>query len=291
VVSYHRPVSRPVRSIRSDPREISELKGIAERHPELAGAVAIETELLECERRVRTRLATPWIDVPDDTLKGRAAAGCRLLEFAELPIDWTEYRLLVRQVTDILRRQEALDHAQATRIHDLGRGQELPDLVRQWYDTAPGAPAHVKTAANAVEMLDDVLALAARPFLTRTAEVLQQRLPAVPWTRGTCVVCGGDPSFAFITPGAERQLVCGRCQARWAFDALTCPFCFNAERSRISSFATPDGQYRVSACQACGRYLKALDGRRSGRPLIMAVDSVATLPLDAAAMQKGFTGG
>ena len=268
-----------------------ELKGIAERQPELAGAAAIEIELLECERRIRTRLATPWIDVPDDTLRARATDGHRLVEFPELPIDWTEYRLLVRQVTDILRRNEAMDHPQAARLHDLGRGSDLPGMVRQWYDTAAGVPAGSRATPSTVEMLDDVLGLAARPFLTRTAEVLQQRLPALAWSRGTCLVCGGDPSFAYITPAAERHLVCGRCQARWTFDALSCPFCFNADRSRLSSFATPDGQYRVSACRACGRYLKALDGRRSGRPLILPADSVATLPLDAAAMQKGFTGG
>ena len=50
-----------------------------------------------------------------------------------------------------------------------------------------------------------------------------------------------------------------------------------------TSFATPDGQYRVYACDACHRYLKAYDGRRASRPVMPVVDSIATLPLDAAA--------
>ena len=48
------------------------------------------------------------------------------------------------------------------------------------------------------------------------------------------------------------------------------------------------GRYRLYACDVCQRYLKAYDARRASRPLMPAVDSVATLPLDAAAMQKGY---
>jgi len=92
-----------------------------------------------------------------------------------------------------------------------------------------------------------------------------------------------------ITPAAERHLICGRCALRWKFEALTCPYCGNSDRSRITSFATPDGQYRVYACDQCQRYLKAYDGRRATRPVMPLVDSVATLPLDAYAMQRGYS--
>jgi hypothetical protein len=34
--------------------------------------------------------------------------------------------------------------------------------------------------------------------------------------------------------------------------------------------------------------LKAFDARRASRSVMPAVDAVATLPLDAAAMQKGY---
>jgi hypothetical protein len=38
----------------------------------------------------------------------------------------------------------------------------------------------------------------------------------------------------------------------------------------------------------CKRYLKAYDGRNALRPVMIAVDSIATLPLDAIAMQRGY---
>ena len=106
--------------------------------------------------------------------------------------------------------------------------------------------------------------------------------------RSSFIVISSIP-FALITPAAERHLICSRCTLRWKYETLTCPFCHNAERNRITSFATPDGRYRVYACDACRRYLKAYDGRRASRPVMPMVDAVATLPLDAAAMQRGYS--
>jgi formate dehydrogenase maturation protein FdhE len=46
----------------------------------------------------------------------------------------------------------------------------------------------------------------------------------------------------------------------------------------------------VYACDVCRRYLKAYDARHASRPVMVSVDSIATLPLDAAAMQRGYVG-
>ena len=78
-----------------------------------------------------------------------------------------------------------------------------------------------------------------------------------------------------MPPAADRLLICSRCLARWPFDQIMCPFCRNAERSRITSFTSRDGHYRLSACDVCERYLKAYDARRASRPVMPAVDSNA----------------
>jgi FdhE protein len=89
-----------------------------------------------------------------------------------------------------------------------------------------------------------------------------------------------------ITPSGERQLVCGRCHVRWYFNPIACPYCGNDDRATIKSMATPDGMYRVMICKACTRYIKALDGRKSSRPLLPYLDLIATLPLDAAVIKE-----
>lgn len=262
---------------------MAELKALAERQPELSPAATLQIELVSAQRRIQTRTATAAGLLSDQEMATRLASGRPLIDFNRLPIDWNEARLLFRQVTDVLRRHDALDPEAAARLHEVGRSADLPALAERWFADGTSDPA--------IEMLDEVLAWSLRPFLIRTAEVLQQRGAFGAWTRGICPVCGGEPDFACITTGAERLLICGRCQTRWPTSPFACPFCEESDRQRITSFATPDGTYRVTACQTCKRYLKALDGRVAGRTVIPAVDSIATLPLDAVVMQRGFKNG
>lgn len=262
---------------------MAELKALAERQPELSHAATLQIELVNAQRRIQTRTSTAAVVLSDEELATRLASGQPLIDFSRLPIEWNEARLLFRQVTDVLRRHDALDSESAARLHDVGRSAELPALAARWFARGISDPS--------IEMLDEVLAWSLRPFLMRTAEVLQQRGAFGAWTRGVCPVCGGEPDFACITTTAERQLICGRCQTRWPTSPFACPFCEESDRQRITSFATPDGTYRVTACQTCKRYLKTLDGRVAGRAVILAVDSIATLPLDAVVMQRGFKNG
>jgi FdhE protein len=173
--------------------------------------------------------------------------------------------------------------------------------VAQWYNltAAPeralqqrnsDAAALAPAAAIAAGMLEQVLALAMRPFLARAAEILLARPEVSRWRQPFCPLCGGEPEFAVIMPSAERMLLCGRCAGQWTFDPLACPYCQNGDRSLITSFASRDGKYRLYACDVCRRYLKAFDARRTRRPVSLPVDSIATLPLDAAAIQKGYRG-
>lgn len=258
------------------PRDVLELKAIGERQPELATAVNLQVDLIEAVRRVQGRITTPWIDTPSETLAARLVTGEPLLEFSQIAFDWNDVRLLIRQVTDVLRRHEVIDAPTATALHSVGRSPTLPDVMRAWFERQPTID---------IEMIDDVLGWAARPYLQRTAEVLQQRVSLDGWTRRVCPVCAAEPEFAVITTSGDRQLVCGRCHVRWAFSPITCPYCGNDDRTTIKSMATADGVYRVMLCAPCGRYIKALDGRKAPRPLLLYVDVIATLPLDAAVMK------
>jgi FdhE protein len=256
------------------------LKALAERQPELSAAASLQIALVDAVRRIQTRVATASIALPPEEIASRLSSGQPLVTFDRLPIDWNEARLLFRQITDVLRRHDALDGPTAAKLHEIGRSPDLPDVARRWFEGRLGD--------GALEMFNEVIAWSMRPFLARTAEVLAQRATFGGWKRGVCPVCGGEPDFACITTAGERLLICGRCQTRWVTEPFACPFCGEADKQRITSFATPDGTYRVTACQSCRRYLKTLDGRRAGRAVMPAVDSIATLPLDAVVMQRGF---
>jgi FdhE protein len=287
-----RPAPRP----RAETREVVELRALKERQPDLADAVDMHIELIEHIRRIHSRIPLPWFELNSAAVAKHNADGRPIVRFEDIPLELTDLRLLVRQTADVLRRHGALDDADYAEVQHIGRDMKLLAVAGDWYRktaeraavaslaAVPSAPA--PDASNG--MLDQVLGLAMRPFLSRCAEVLQ-RADLSAWTHGFCPLCGGEPDFAVITPAAERHLICSRCTLHWNFAPLTCPHCNNSDRTRITSFATPDGQYRVYACDVCHRYLKAYDGRRASRPVMHIVDTVATLPLDAAAMQRGYT--
>ena len=289
------PTSRPPRSARADSREVAELKALRERHPELEDAVNMHVELLELQRRIQGRVPLPWVELNAEVLARHAAEGRPVLRFEDIPLDLTDLRLTVRQTADIMRRFGVLEEDDYQRVQTVGRDIKLLAVVGDWYRQPAGHQAAAVAAVGVApepplsEAVMQVIAVAMRPFLGRCAEVLQQRADLPTWTHAFCALCGGEPDFSVITPAAERHLICGRCSLRWKFEPLTCPYCSNRDRARITSFATPDGQYRVYACDACRRYLKAYDARRATRPVMPVVDAVATLPLDAAAIQRGYS--
>jgi len=289
---------RPQRPQRAEPREIVELKQLKSNQPELAGAVDMQVALVDMQRRVQGRVPLPWIQADPEWVKVQQQAGRPLVRFQNIPLEWSDFRLTFRQTADILYRYEALERPDYERLVALGReGNSLESAVTNWYNATSGVEANTRRAGSdraasdaAPVGLDQVLVLALRPFLARCAEALTQKIDLSGWTHGHCPFCGWEPDFAFITPGAERRLICGRCTGQWAFGPFACPFCTNDDRALVTSFATRDGRYRVYACDVCRRYVKAYDARNASRPVMVSVDSIATLPLDAAAIQKGYLG-
>jgi len=287
-------IDRPPRPPRSETREVVELKQIKADQPELAPAVDMQLALVEMQRRVQARVPLARLQVDPEWLRAQLAAARPAIRFSDIPLEWSDFRLTFRQTADILLRFEALERTDHEKIVALSRdGNALEPLVTAWYETTSGVngarAAHAPSEADPAG-LDQVLILALRPFLARAVESLRQHIDFAAWRHGHCPFCGWEPDFAVITPNADRELICGRCAGHWQFAPLACPFCANDDRTRITSFATRDGRYRVYACDDCRRYLKAYDARHATRPVMVAVDSIATLPLDAAAMQRGYAG-
>ena len=172
------------RPSRSESREAMELRALKERQPELADAVDMHLELLELQRRIQGRVPLPSLELSAEILTRHQAEARPLLRFEDIPLELTDLRLVVRQTADVLRRFGALDDADYQKVQ---APRPRHDARSRWSaaGTAAGAETHVARrvgagaradAAGATSgVLDQVLTLAMRPFLSRCAEVLQQR--------------------------------------------------------------------------------------------------------------------
>ena len=269
-----------------------ELTRLKQDHPELEAAANLQIELVQLQRRVQGRIPLPSLNSDPAQVQACIREGRPVLRFEQLPLNWSDFRFVLRETAATLRRHEAIEDDEVRRVDALARqGNTLEPVVQRWYKAISGKSAAAPSPSSGdaeTQGLDHVFSLAMRPFLVRCAEAAPTTLDLSGWSWGYCPLCGGEPEFAVITPAADRLLVCGRCTMRWKFDPMMCPYCGNNDRARITSFASRDGMYRIAACDVCARYLKAHDGRRASRPMMLPVDTVATLPLDAAAMQKGY---
>jgi formate dehydrogenase maturation protein FdhE len=282
-------VDKPAPPTRAEPREIVELRQLKDDQPELATAIDLQIQLLQMQRRVQSRVPLPSIDLDPAHLDKALAAGTPILTFDQIPIDWSDLRFLVRSTADAMRTHEAIEPDDYRRVEGLARDAErLAPAIRNWYDAARPAPAGGHEVSPELAGLEPLFLQAMRPFLSRCADAVMARTLFQGWPHGNCPVCGGEPDFSVITPAAERLLICSRCTSRWRFDQLACPWCLNGDRSKITSFATRDGLYRLNGCDVCLRYVKAFDGRHAPRQVMPSVDTIATLPLDAAAVQRGY---
>ncbi len=132
--------------------------------------------------------------------------------------------------------------------------------------------------------------LAAVPLLHAAARSLDRGVPAT-WQRGYCPVCGTWPSLVEMRGiERERRLRCGCCAADWRLPVLRCPFCGELDHHLLGSLI-PEGdekQRRIETCESCHGYLKVVMTLGALPPLTLALQDLATVPLDLAAQERGY---
>ena len=266
------------------------LKELVAAQPELAPAADLQMELAQITRRVSARAPLPFLASPE-ARQAAVSGGTRVLTFTDFRFDWSAVRLAVREVARALEAVGGLQKDEAASVERLVRG-DTPALERclsLWFNERDDVPSQKTIDAGMPEGLHEVLYTAMRPFMARAASAALSGLDLTSWARPCCPACGAEPDFAVIARDGRRSLCCHRCRTQWPWHAWACPRCENDDRETISSFASRDGLYRIYACGKCMRYVKAFDARHAPRPFLAEVDQIATLPLDAAAITKGFS--
>lgn len=267
---------------RPESRDVVELNALRVRSPELAPAVDLQLATLDLFRRAQARVPLPpQLDL--DRFEAALASGRAVLRFADVPFEWSDYRWVLRETADLLQRFELIDGAAHAALLAVTRdGNALVPRVETWFAVAvEGHPGDVPEFAEIYEQ-------AMRPFLARCASAWAPRLHSLSWDLGTCPICAGSPELAILGADGTRRLSCGRCTARWAGPRERCPWCGEARADFHTTLSTPDGSYLLDACDTCRRYVKCCDERALRRPVLPWVDVVATMPLDVAAMQRGY---
>jgi FdhE protein len=133
--------------------------------------------------------------------------------------------------------------------------------------------------------------LAVIPLLQACGRRLASQVPHA-WSCGYCPICGAWPTLAEVR-GLERTrtLRCARCGAAWRTACLRCPYCNEMDYRRLSVLLPEQhgtiGQ--IDACPTCQGYLKTHTTLQALPAYAIALQDLATIALDVAALDRGYT--
>jgi len=255
-------------------------------NPELRDYYEFHRALLETLNQARADISgvLPRV-LPTRAEDGSSDCPTPLLSFDDLPVEGERF---VTLVTTVARSLAEYDPS--------FEGQGVPSspaqclrLARQRFEEgwACGEQSPSHGAATLAQLSVD---LALRPYLQWGAQQLREHVGALgAWRRGYCPICGGAPDFASLDEASgARRLLCSRCDTQWPYHRLGCPFCGTTDHTRLSYYSGDDQVYRLYVCEECQRYLKTIDLRHVQHTVLLPLERVTSVAMDAAALEAGY---
>ena len=136
----------------------------------------------------------------------------------------------------------------------------------------------------------DLFLLALNPFYEKFAVEIVASIEELDWQYGYCPVCGEKPSIAkYEKTSGARFLQCSLCRTQWTRGRVQCAFCDNRDPDTLGYLsAENDKAHRADVCDACRRYIKAIDERALGKDAILHVEELAMASCGREAIARGY---
>lgn len=269
---------------------LAALARLGEEEPSLAEAAALQAALLTAAAAGPALVAR--LELNTNEAARKLASGVPLLRGEDLGLDPAGLRAVFGRLTTAAQKHKipgADDVAVALRRAAL----DPAALVGAVLD---GDPQPLAGAVESLKLPADLTRTLLRWSLFGTLSDLAARLAPLrdgPWGHGYCPTCGAWPLLA-EQRGLEQQryLRCGLCAGSWGSDRLRCPFCGNRDHTELGYlFLDGKEQQRAATCDSCHGYIKVLTSLTPIPPYELAVRDLATLHLDMAALERGYSSG
>jgi len=225
--------------------------------------------------------------------RAKLESGVPLLRGEPVTFDVTAFRQRWQRACGTLATQP--DDSAAAALDEAVQNGRL-DPVQMINAVIAGRPEEVRQRATDLGLDPGLAATLLRytlwPFFTALNAALEPLRSGVTWDRGYCPTCGSWPLLGEFR-GLEqlRFLRCGLCASSWEAPRLWCPFCGNRDHEQLGFLHSEgeDAKYRASVCDECRGYVKMVSTLSALPPLHLLVADAATLHLDLAAAELGYT--
>jgi FdhE protein len=269
---------------------LSELKKRGKKEKTKPELLEFYRKLLEIQYEAEQKLGVPEAGLSLKAASQRLGQGLPILRFEELTVDWAYLKDVFIRITELFREYASLFNKPlapgATKKYGVTR---LKRAIRAWFEGSELPVEPGDDAGNELDVLEDILQLTFKPFLTGYRKALISLVRPENWRLGQCPVCGGNPDFAYLDDeSGARWLVCSRCDAEWLFQRLQCPCCGTQDQNDLAYFTDDEGRYRLYVCENCKQYLKALDIRIAKSEFIPPLERFFTFDIDAQAREYDY---
>ena len=278
------------------------LAALRKSRPDLNEALDLQEALIRASLSAPRPAEAHPFPLPHDQVAARLREGVPLLHDQPAYVDVHLAADVFSRLVNVLQeRQDAELRARLEGIVTAATGGAI-DPQRLFGEAFVQHTDHVAEIALQsgveAELLGTLAVQAVAPLLRAYAERL---LPLVErhddgspettvWQQGFCPICGGWPVLAELR-GIElaQYLRCAGCGSGWRSRRLFCPYCGNDDH-RSLSMITIDGdqRFRISVCERCKGYLKVGNAFDPPPAELLAIDDVASLHLDVAAIERGY---
>jgi FdhE protein len=231
--------------------------------------------------------------IPTETAAARMADGIPLLRGETLNLDMAAFRRRWQIVCTAVQRCQNPDagNALARAIND---GELEPDFLVA--SVLAGKPEEIHRRADTLGLdaglTTAVLGLVLFPALVNIGAGLAPLCNDSQWMHGYCRICGSWPLLGeYRGLEQKRFLRCGLCAAEWEFPRLLCVFCAERDHRQLGYFSVEgeESRYRATTCETCRGYVKMTATLAPLSPPSLLVADVATVHLDLAAADRGYT--
>jgi len=217
-----------------------------------------------------------------------------LIRVSDFIIDTEASELLFKKICEIARQTNAsvsgtaeimLSAVETEKIH-------LKPLFSALLNEEPVFEKTARECDIDKAILVFVIYQSIQPSLSRTAEYLSADTAEkeAGYEKGCCPVCGSLPALSTLEgEGGRRFLFCSFCRHKWPTRRIACPFCENRNTEKLHYlYSEEEKEYRTDVCESCGKYIKTVDLRKTGRIFYAPLEQIATLHLDMKAKEAGF---
>jgi formate dehydrogenase maturation protein FdhE len=243
-------------------------------------------KLLHLQSETEEKAGSPGLKIDRDEIAKLLASGKSILSFADLKLDKALVNETFHRVACLFAEYpEILGPVPETLIS--AAFSLPPEWIGAWFN-GEGISLEINGESHPL-LVPTLIQQTLRPFLIGYAQAFKGGFDQDKWRRSNCPVCGAKPEMAFLEKEVgARWCLCSACTTEWLFKRMQCPYCDNTQGTTLSYLGSEDGLYRLYFCEECKCYLKAVDLRKTTRDLVLPLESLTTVAMDAQAQEKGY---